>query len=418
MNILWLSHFVPYPPKGGNLQRSFNLLKEVSKENQVFLLAFNQKSLLPAAEKLKESVEHLRSFCKDVQVFDIPCEKSTGSWIKLLLGNLFSPLPYSTEKFHSERMEQAIRAVIRNHQIDLVHFDTVALAELGRALKGQKKVLNHHNIESALLLSRARRERNFLKRFYLLLQGNKLSRYESNTYGEFHLNVVVSEEDKNRLRSHSPKTEVEVIPNGVDTTYFEVSDSQLRKSNLIFAGGMNWFPNRDAILYFSEKIWPLLKKKLPDVSFTLIGSSPPKKIMDLGRKEKIEVMGFVDDVRPYLAQAAAYVVPIRAGGGTRLKILDAFACGKAVISTSIGCEGLDVTPNRNILIGDSPNQFAEQVIKVCTDGDLMKSLGEEGRKLVEENYSWRLIGDDLNRIYDNLISSNANYEQTAQLQPF
>jgi glycosyltransferase involved in cell wall biosynthesis len=216
--------------------------------------------------------------------------------------------------------------------------------------------------------------------------------------------------DKDTLESDSPQTEVKVIPNGVDTNYFKVSDGQPITNNVVFAGGMNWFPNRDAILYFSEEIWPLLKTEIPDLSFTLIGSSPPKKILDLGKTEKIEVMGFVDDVRPYLARAAAYIVPIRAGGGTRLKILDALASGKAVISTSTGCEGLKVTPGRNILIGDSPAEFAKQVIKVCTDGDLMKSLGEEGRKLVEEKYSWKMIGDDLNSLYDSLISSNANHE--------
>jgi sugar transferase (PEP-CTERM/EpsH1 system associated) len=416
MNVLWLSHFVPYPPKGGNLQRSFNLLREVAKNNRVFLLAFNQKSLLPSEEKLKESVEQLRSFCRCVQAFEIPCEKSTWSWIKLLLGNLFSPLPYSVKKFQSEKMAQAIQTIMRDHEIDLVHFDTVALAEYSRYSTRGKKVLNHHNVESALLLSRASQEKNPLARFYLRLQGNKLSRYEKRTCGTFDSNIVVSELDKDKLKDHSPKTEVEVVPNGVDTSYFAVSDAQVRKNNLIFAGGMNWFPNRDAVLYFSENIWPLLKKEIPDVSFTLIGTAPPKKITDLGRKEKIEVQGFVDDVRPYLARAAAYVVPIRAGGGTRLKILDAFACGKAVISTSIGCEGLEVTPGTNILIGDSPAEFAKQVIRVCTDSGLRKSLGEEGRKLVEQKYSWVTIGDSLNRIYERLARSTDHKHISAKVR--
>ena len=403
MNILWLSHFVPYPPKGGNLQRSFNLLKEVAKENRVFLLAFNQKTLLPTEEKLEEGVKQLSSFCKYIQVFDIPCERSVWFWIKLLLANLFSPLPYSIKRFHSEKMAKAIHRIIRNHEIDLVHFDTIALAEFRKSLTGPKKVLNHHNIESALLLSRARREKSLLKRFYLLLQGNKLNKYESKTCGEFALNILVSQVDKERLEESCPKIEAEIIPNGVDTDYFTISGGQVRRNNLVFAGGMSWFPNRDAILYFYEKIWPLLKKEIADISFTLIGSHPPKEIANWGKKDKIEVLGFVEDVRPYLARATVYVVPIRAGGGTRLKILDAFACGKAVISTSIGCEGLEVTPGRNILIGDSPGEFAEQVMKVCTDGDLMKSLGREGRKLVEEKYSWKTIGDNLNRIYENLI---------------
>jgi sugar transferase (PEP-CTERM/EpsH1 system associated) len=403
MNILWLSHFVPYPPKGGNLQRSFNLLKEVAKENRVFLLAFNQKTLLPTEEKLEEGVKQLGSFCKYIQVFDIPCERSVWSWIKLLLSNLFSPWPYSIRKFHSEKMAKAIHRITRNHEIDLVHFDTIALAEFRKSVTGLKKILNHHNIESALLLSRARRERSLLKRFYLLLQGNKLKKYESKTCGEFDLNILVSEVDKERVEEYCPEIQAEVIPNGVDTNYFTISGGQVRRNNLVFIGGMSWFPNRDAILCFLKEIWPLLKKKIADISFTLIGSHPPKEIKDWGKKENIEVLGFVEDIRPYLAQASVYVIPLRVGGGTRLKILDAFACGKAVISTSIGCEGLDVTPGINILIADSPCEFAEQVIKVCTNDNLMKSLGREGRKLVEEKYSWKMIGDNLNRIYENLI---------------
>lgn len=145
-----------------------------------------------------------------------------------------------------------------------------------------------------------------------------------------------------------------------------------------------------------------MKNVVPDLSLTLIGYQPPKEALTMSKKEKIEVLGFVDDVRPYVMRATGYIVPLKVGGGTRLKILDAWACGKAVILTSIGCEGLEIMPGKNILIGDSPTQFAENVIKVCTDGDLRSSLGKEGRKLVEQNYSWRWIGDRLNRIYSHL----------------
>lgn len=402
MNILWLSHFVPYPPKGGNLQRSYNLLKEVAKRNHVFLLAFNQKFLLPTQEMVRKSVENLKEHCDYIQVFNISCEGSRLAWFWLLFLNLFSARPYSVKKFWSPRMMEAIKKVVSTHKVDLVHFDTISLAQYSTYVRGTRKILNHHNVESMLLLRRAKMERNPLKKLYLYLQGKKLRKYEGETIERFKLNLAVSHLDKRDILSYCPEAEVEVIPNGVDTEYFQVLETPIRKNNLVFAGGMNWFPNRDAIIYFLKEIWPPVKKVIPDLNLTLIGYQPPEEVVSKSKKEKIETLGFVDDVRPYLTRATAYIVPIRVGGGTRLKILDAFACGKAVISTSIGCEGLDVTPERNILIGDSPSEFAEQVIKVCTDGDLMRSLGRAGRELVEKIYTWRLIGENLNRIYTNL----------------
>lgn len=402
MNILWLSHLVPYPPKGGNLQRSFNLLKEVAKENHIFLLAFNQKFLLRTPQMLRKSVEQLKKHCDYVRVFDIPCEKHRLAWFWLLFLNLFSVYPYSVKKFWSPRMMESVKKLVRTHKIDLVHFDTIPLVQYSTYLGNSKRVLNHHNVESRLLFRMAQAEKNPLKKWYLYFQSKKLRKYESEAIKKFDLNLVVSPPDKKEIQSFSIKAKVEIIPNGVDTEYFHILETPIRKNNLVFTAGMNWFPNRDAVIYFLKEMWPLVKKVIPDLSLTLIGYEPPEEVVSLGKKEKVEILGFVDDVRPYVAQATAYIVPIRVGGGTRLKILDAFACGKAVISTSIGCEGLEVTSGRDILIGDSPEEFAQQVIKVCTDSDLRRSLGREGRKLVEEKYTWRLIGENLNKIYADL----------------
>jgi sugar transferase (PEP-CTERM/EpsH1 system associated) len=400
MNILWLSHFIPYPPKGGNLQRSFYLIKEVAKKNRVFLLAFNQKILLPTPEAVKESTEKLKEYCEHVQVFNIPSEKSKLARFWLLFSNLFIPFPYSVKQFWSPSMKHAIKEIICKYKIDLVHFDIIDLAQYASIIGGAKKAMNHHNVESLLLLRRAQAVRNPLKKLYLYIQGKKLRKYESEKLSQFDLNLVVSEKDMKELEQFSPEARIEVIPNGTDTEYFYPCDSLIKGNNIIFAGGMSWFPNQDAVLYFLKSIWPLAKREIPDLKLTLIGHHPPRKVVKQSHKDEIEVMGFVDDIRPLVAKATAYIVPIRVGGGTRLKILDAFACGKAVISTSIGCEGIDVTPGKNILIGDSPQEFADQIIKVCSDTELMKSLGKEGRKLVEEKYAWKIIGQRLN----NLIS--------------
>src|SRR3990170_426024 len=398
MNILWLSHIVPYPPKGGSLQRSYILLKEVAMRNSVFLVAFNQKALLPTKAAVEKSREKLKDHCRVVEVFDIPCERSRLSWYWLLIKNLFSSLPYSVKRLQSIQVEEAVKKIISTHPIDVVYFDTIDLAQYASCIGDLRSLMNHHNVESSLLLRRAKATRNPMEKLYIYIQVMKLRSYESANLIHFHVNLAVSEVDKSELKSIAPEARVEVIPNGVDTSYFRRQSCSIRKNNLVFAGGMNWFPNRDAVLYFLKDIWPLISLTVPDISLTLIGRNPPKKAIEMSKMENIEVLGFVDDVRPYLAQAIACIVPIRVGGGTRLKILDDLACGRAVISTSVGCEGIDVTPGRNILIGDSPREFADQVIKVCTDAKLVMSLGMEGRKLVEEKYSWNLIGERLNAI--------------------
>jgi hypothetical protein len=180
------------PPKGGNLQRSFNLLKEVAKENQVFLLTFNQKFYLPTSEMVKKSVEKLKEHCDYVQVFDIPYEKHWLAWFWLLFTNLFSVQPYSVKKFWCPRMLEAINVVINTRHIDLVHFDTVALAQYSICVRGTRKSLNHHNVESMLLWRMAQREKNLFKKLYLYLQSKKLRKYERETMGRFELNLAVS----------------------------------------------------------------------------------------------------------------------------------------------------------------------------------------------------------------------------------
>jgi glycosyltransferase involved in cell wall biosynthesis len=194
-----------------------------------------------------------------------------------------------------------------------------------------------------------------------------------------------------------------VIPNGVDTDYFGRGDIQPSPGTLVFAGGMNWYPNRDAILYFSREIWPLLKKEFPEISLTVVGAQPPRELLELAERDpKIVATGFVDDVRPYFANAEVYICPMRDGGGTRLKILDTLSMRTALVSTTIGCEGIKVTPETNVLIADTPVEFVTQVKRVFQDPELRKRLGREGRKLVEEKYSWEVIGNTLRAVYADL----------------
>lgn len=404
MNILMISHFIPHPPHGGALQRSFNLLREISKKNTVHLLALNQKAILPDEKSVSESIEALNKYCKTIKVFKIPSDFSKIKWYLLLFLNLFSLTPFTVWWFRSRELADEIKKKIQSNCFDLIHLDTIDLAQYANLAPNIPKALNHHNVESILLLRRSANEKNPLIKLYLYLQGHKLRRYEKNVVGKIDVNLTVSESDKENLHEQVPNGRFEVVPNGTDISYFApVKDIDAKE--LVFIGGMNWYPNRDAMIYFSDKIYPLIKREVPEVVMNIIGQDPPREIEQLAKRDtSLKIYGFVKDVRDYISRSAVYVVPMRVGGGTRLKILDAFACGKALVSTSVGCEGIDVTPGENILIGDSPAEFAEQVIKLLEDHKLRAKLEINARKLVEEKYTWTKIGQLLNSIYQDIAN--------------
>jgi glycosyltransferase involved in cell wall biosynthesis len=403
MNLLWLSHMVPYPPKGGSLQRSFNLIRELAGRHDVHLIAFNQKAILPTEESVEESRRALGEFCRSVRIVKAPSESSTFSRNAILLGNVFRPTPYSVDLLDTSDMHVAVEELCRTTKIDLIHCDAVELAQFLPAGHSARTVLNHHNVESLLLQRRSRAMKNPVTRWYVSLQAAKLQRYESSTLHRFDLNLAVSEGDRDDLLRLSPRARVVVIPNGVDLEYFRATETPVRPGELVFMGGMTWFPNRDAVEFFIDEIWPIVKSRLPQVHLSLIGRRP-EIIRAMTQDPEIAILGFVDDIRPQVANAEVVIIPIRVGGGTRLKILDAFACAKAVVSTRVGCEGIDVEHNKNILIGDSPEEFAREVIRVCTDSALREALGRGARLLVEEKYSWTTIGGELARQYESLAS--------------
>lgn len=402
MKILLISHFLPYPPQGGSLQRNFNLLKEASKTNEISLLTFTQRKLLPDERKLNESVEALKEYSRYVKVFKIATDYSKIKWYILLFLNLFSFTPYSVWRFKSKTMIGEIKKQLKDNRFDIIQIDTIALAQYANLASDLPKILVHQNVESSMLLRRSSYEKNPLIRLYLFLQGRKLRNHEKKVAIRFNVNVTVSELDKKELEGFIRNTEFEVIPNGTDIEFF-APKNKTDSRNLVFTGGMIWYPNKDAMLYFCKEVYPLIKKKMPDVEMDVVGSFPPQRLQKIAREEpSIKLHGYVDDVRDYIHQAAVYVVPMRVGGGTRLKILDAFACGKAVVSTSVGCEGLEVTPGENILIGDSPNEFANQVVNLLKDEKLRMELGANARKLVVEKYSWKKIGQIQKSIYESL----------------
>lgn len=402
MKVLFLSQIVPYPPHGGVLQRGYNIVREIARRHELHLLAFLHRDILKTTAEVEHSRSVLRGFCKSVEYFDLWPKRSRLDKVLAIGAGLALPEPFSVIAHRSADFARRVREVVSEQGIDVVHYDTIALARFIHSAAGIPSVLTHHNIESQLMARRAAVER-WPASTYLAMQTRKLVAYEKSMSPRFDVNVMMSELDAEGLRQLAPSVETAVVPNGVDVSYFSPGDEP-EEAAMIYTGGMNMFANRDAVMHFVDNIWPAVKAARPDARFDIVGQDPPAELLQRAQRDSgLRIHGYVDDVRPLVRKAAVYVVPIRVGGGTRLKVLDALAQGKAIVSTAVGCEGIQVTERKDILIEDEPAAFARQVVALLNDPAWRRELGVAARGLAESRYAWGPIGERLAEAYERAI---------------
>ena len=396
---------MPYPPKGGCFQRSYNLIREVARNNDVYLVALRHKDKTthPESEVVKAK-EELGKFCKEVNILDIDTFSGYNYYL-LALKSIFTNDPLTVNLFKSKQMHEVIKNLSDRITFDIAHYDTISLAEYINDTRDIPKFLTHHGVESFMIRRRIINERNYLKKLYLFIESKKLYRYEKYNCSKFVMNIAVSNDDKNMLSDISPSSNIYVVENGVDVNYFLPKINHDNTNRLIFAGRLDQYSNRDAIMNFCMNIWPLVKEKIPGIRFTIIGNNPPQKLLDIAKHDKeVEVLGYVDDVRPYFSKATISVCPIRDGGGTRIKILDAMAMGMPIVATTIGCEGIDVAPGKDLLIANTPEEFIKNIEVIIINEKVRESISISARKKAEDRYSWNSIGAKLNRLYEQSLS--------------
>jgi len=365
----------------------------------VHLLAYVHPDVLPTEAACRESQVALGKFCEAVEYFPLWPKASPVHRIAGLAVGALSPRPFSVLAHRSAAFRRRVADLVETKKFDVIHVDTIALAQFLDQRWKIPTVLTHHNIESQLMERRAEAESGLLARIYLRREAQKLLAYEAEMSGIFDVNVFVSQADEQTLMKRVSGLRAAIVPNGVDIEYF-IPNQGKDWPALIYTGGMNMFANRDAVMFFLSEIWPLIRNQVPDVRFFVVGQDPPKELLELAaRDSQVIVTGYVNDVRPLVWDATVYVVPLRVGGGTRLKVLDAMAVGKAMVSTSIGCEGLEVRPDEHLLVADSPEQFADKTVKLLRDPSRRGTLGRNARELVERRYSWRMIGGQLLEAY-------------------
>ncbi len=396
MKLIWFSHFLPYPPIGGATQRSYHLIRQAAQRYQLILVLLNP---FPGQGNDQEAVRTFRQWCTEVHFWPTPFRWKGARWWAGLAASVFDPVPFNCRALWSPALESRWRQLLDEHPDALVHFDSSDLALYFPVACGRRAVLNHHNCESAMALRRAELEPNLLKKAYLSLYAERLAKLEARWCGRFAANLVVSERDGQLLRRNCPEAHIHVVANGTDTEYFTPPATEPERGTAIFAASFGWYPNLSAARYLQE-IWPLVEREWPGARLYLAGKDPPKFLYAWAqRNPNITVVANPPDIRPWVARAAVFICPIRDGGGTRLKILDAMAQGKAVVSTAIGCEGLEVTHDENILIADDAESLAAAVVHLFRDDDLRQRLARAGRELVENRYSWQKIGEDLESAY-------------------
>lgn len=395
MRVLFLSQIVPYPPHGGVLQRGYNLIRELGRQAQVHLMAFVHPDVLTTDAEVQRSRAALEESCDAVEYFPLWPKTSRVHRLIGFAASAVSSQPFSVLAHRSVAFQRRVAEVVSSRQYDIIHVDTIGLTQFLDLTWDIPTVVTHHNIESQLMERRAHVQRGILAKWFLKRETRKLVEYEASMTGVFDVNICVSETDEHTLLQRVRGLCTAVVPNGVDIEYFSLRPDSGEPS-LIHSGGMNSFANSDAVLYFLDSIWPLIRAKVPNVRFYAVGQSPPSELCAFAKRDsQVIVTGYVPDIRPLVQRASVYVVPLRVGGGTRLKVLDAMAMGKAMVSTSIGCEGLDVQPDKHLQVADTPEEFAEKTVQLLQDQDRRRVLGRAARALVESRYSWQTIGSEL-----------------------
>lgn len=408
MRVLWLSHLIPYPPRGGVLQRAHHLISELSKHHDVDLLAFRQEALLrpiylTVEDGVREASTFLQGVCGRFHFVPIPSDGRRLGRVRLAARSLIGA-PYNLRWLRSEEFGECVRRWTADTRYDLVHFDTVGLVQYRSSLAGRcATALDHHNIESSMLMRRASNNGNVAEKIYYLQEGLRLRGIERRYCPAFSVNITCSVADSAALKEIAPDSAVETIPNSVDTEYFlpGKEEPQLR---LIFVGRLNWYPNAQAVNFIVEHLWPRISALWPSLEFDLVGANAPQSAVELGKRDgRFKVYGYVEDVRPLLARATVYLCPIKDGGGTKLKVLDAMSMGKAIVADPIACEGIDVIDGDSVLLASSPAEYVERLQQTLGREERRRSLGQAARRIAENHYGRAQIGRRLARLYENCV---------------
>ena len=415
MRILVLTQVLPYPLDAGPKVRAYHVLQYLATQHEIVLVSFARDGDSPAA------LAHLRTICREVAV--VPMTRSRRGELAGLWRSVRSGEPFLIARDHRNSMHDLLAAMVAREDFDAIHADQLSMAAYGlsaaaalAARHGGRRprlIIDVHNAYYLIPDRMAETTRNPLMRAFLRREARLTQRYERRVYQQFDVALTVTVEDLNAIRrimpAESAKPHWLTIPICVDASQPPLPRSSKPRGALML-GGLHWPPNADAVRWLHEAIWPRVRTQVPDARLFVVGARPPDDIRALGDFPGVQspedagaapvvVAGYVSDPSPFLRESAVLVVALRSGGGMRVKIVEAMLWGIPIVTTSIGCEGIDVVHGKHVLIADDPTQFADLIARVLSEPDLAARLAEESRRLVEERYSWQTAYRQLDTVY-------------------
>ncbi len=390
--VLLLTQVLPYPLDSGPKVKTYNVLKYLAQRHRVTLVSYVRET------DTQEAIRHLRGWCK--AVYTAPMKRSYARSLWYLAISELTHLPWVMVRDNRPAMRALVDRLACEQRFDVVHADQLSMAQFALRVKGAHRVLDRHNALWLLYRRLAEVLAPGPRKWIYGRDWRLLQRYEGEMCRRFDTVLAVSEEDKRALIEVGARDDIVVIPIAIDTDEVHPIEPTPTGPNVLHIGSMAWPPNVEGVLWFLHEVYPQVKASVPEVRCTLIGASPPREIIHIGQTDpSVTVTGYVEDPEPYLRQSSLMVVPLHAGSGMRVKILNGLAEGIPMVSTRVGCEGIALTDGEDILIADEPAAFADRVVRLLTTPGLRKQLAARGRKLAETRYDYRVACRPLDQVY-------------------
>ncbi len=412
MRVLLLTQVVPFPPDSGPKVKTWHVLRYLARQGHTVTLATFVR------QQERRFTKELESFCESIH--SVPMRRSRAADLRAFASSLQTGLPFLVRRDAKREMFELIRRLVQEYDSDIVHADQLTMAQF--ALEARKTsggprpaiVFDAHNAVWTIM-ERSREAAPWLLRPALGLEAARIKRYEAELVQQFDHTLAVSEVDKEKLIEgrQTPgvddrgdlRAKVTVIPIAVDCDALRPVERQPGSKNIMTMGTLYYPPNADGVRWFLREVYPRIRERVPDCSLTIVGPRPPRDIVEAGRQraDRIEVTGYVEDLEPYFERAAVVVVPVRAASGMRVRILEALARGIAVVTTTTGLEGIEAVNGEHVLVGDEPEEFATQVVRLLNDAELGRRLAANGRRLAEDRYDWKVVLPKLEDVYAGVV---------------
>jgi glycosyltransferase involved in cell wall biosynthesis len=402
MNVVVVDGDLAYPPTSGKRLRTLNLLLPLAKRHRIVYMARNNDD----ARAGRDAAAFLRDHGIEPHVSDESVARKSGPlFYARLAANLVSPLPYSVASHDRPVMRQAVREYAAKNPVDLFQFEWSPYVRTLGDWPGARRILIAHNVDSLIWQRYFETAANPLKRWYVKQQWRKFDRYEKTVFPAMDRMVAVSEDDARLMRREYGVTRVDVVDNGIDRAFYESVQGPHDPKRILFLGSLDWRPNLDAVDLLLDRIFPEVQAREPEARLLVVGRSPPPALVQRVRATPgVELHANVADVRPYLAECGLMAVPLRIGGGSRLKILESLAAGLPVVSTRVGAEGLELESGRDLVLVDAAERMADALVEQMRDPTAIRKMTEQGRRWVLERYDWNVLAGKLEQVWEKTVA--------------